>query len=411
MPLNQPYLLADFQRAPGRLKADYEDFVVEEEPLYEPSGEGSHTYFLVEKAGLGTMQAVHDLAKGLGVKRYDIGYAGLKDARAVTRQWMSVEHVPPEKIEMLSIPRITILKVSHHRNKLRLGHLRGNRFQIRVRDTDADRLAEFQDALRTLTERGVPNYFGPQRFGDRGDNIELGKLMLNEQLADALDLLLGKPGKLDHGSIRHARELYELGRFDEAIKNWPAMYRDEKRALKSLLKTGGKKKKAFLAVDKSTRVFFISALQAHLFNAVVARRLEGGLDTLVSGDLAWLHRNGAVFPVENPAEEQSRAGEFEISPSGPLFGPRMTEPMGSAAEIEQRVLADEGVSRNLFDSKYYRVKGGRRPLRFQPGEAKIKLGADRRGTYLELSFSLPRGCYATCLLRELFEEEVIEQQS
>jgi tRNA pseudouridine13 synthase len=410
MTLDLPHQLKEFERAPGRLKADYEDFVVEEEPLYEPSGEGTHTYFWVEKAGLGTMQAVHDLAEALKVKRYDIGYAGLKDARAVTRQWMSVEHADPAAVEALQIPRIQILKTTRHRNKLRLGHLRGNRFRIRVRDTEADRLADFQDALRRLAEAGVPNYFGPQRFGDRGDNVALGRMVLENRVDEVVDLMLGQPSDADHGSIRTARELYEAGKYEQAIRQWPAMYRDERRALKALARFG-KKKKAFLAVDKSTRQFLISAYQSHLFNQVVARRLESGLGTLLDGDLAWVHRNGAVFAVENPTVEQPRADAFEISPSGPLFGPRMTEPAGVAQAMEAAVLAEAEGSRELFGNQFYRVHGGRRPLRFRIEDAKISLGADRRGTYLELTFLLPRGSYATCVLRELFREEVIGESA
>jgi tRNA pseudouridine13 synthase len=118
-------MLSDFERAPGVIKSDYIDFQVEELPLYSFSGQGDHTYFLVEKAGLGTMQAVNDLADALNIRRVDIGYAGLKDARAITRQWMSVEHIAPEKIKALNIPRMAILDVTRHSNKLKLGHLRG----------------------------------------------------------------------------------------------------------------------------------------------------------------------------------------------------------------------------------------------------------------------------------------------
>lgn len=402
--LGLPYQLRDFRRAPGLLKTDYEDFVVEEVPLYEPAGEGPHTYVWLEKAGLGTPQAISDLARALGVKRQAIGFAGLKDSRGVTRQWLSIEHVPPEQITALSIPRLNVLQVTSHRNKLKLGHLRGNRFRIRVRDTEADRLAEFQDALATLSSRGVPNYFGPQRFGDRGDNPEIGRLVLAGKLPEALDLVLGKPSAADRGSVRHARELYEAGHYGEAVRHWPGMYRDERTALKTLVRTKGKRRRAFLAIDRGTRNFYVSAFQSHLFNQVVARRLETGVDTLLAGDLAWVHRNGAVFHVEDPTAEQPRAAAFEISPTGPLFGYRMTEPTGQPAAYEQAVLTDEGLTAAAFETEKLRVRGGRRPLRFRPEDGRIRLGADRRGAYLEVEFMLPRGCYATTLLRELFSE-------
>jgi tRNA pseudouridine13 synthase len=398
-----PRLLADFNRPAGLIKRDYGDFQVEEIPLYPPAGSGSHTYFLIEKSGLTTAQAVDDLARVLGVRRFDIGYAGLKDARAVTRQWMSVEHVPPERVAAVNLPRLQVLEVSQHRNKLRLGHLQGNHFRIRVRQTAAHRLAELQDALARLAAAGVPNFFGPQRFGERGDTWEVGRAVVRGNLGEALDVVLGRPRPTEHGSIRHARELYQSGHYDMAVRHWPGMFHDARRALKALIRSKGDKKRAFLAIDRNTRQFYISAYQSYLFNQVLAERLPSGLGQLQAGDLAWLHRNGAVFAVEDAAAEQSRADAFEISPTGPLFGYRMSAPSGAAGELEEHVLAREELSRNVFRSDRLRIKGGRRPLRFPITDARIQLGADEAGTYLELSFSLPRGCYATTVLSELFD--------
>ncbi len=399
-----PRLLLDFDRPPGLLKADYTDFLVEELPLYEPSGNGTHTYFLLEKRGLSTMQAVADLARALNVRRRDIGYAGLKDARAVTRQWLSVEHVPPERLHELDIPRLRVLEVSTHTNKLRLGHLRANRFTIRVRQTQPHRLPELRHALDTLAQRGVPNYFGRQRFGGRGDAWRIGHAIIRGNIDEAIDLILGRPGPLDQGDIRRARQLYDAGKYANAARAWPGMFRDERRALKTLARTGGKRKRAFYAIDASLRKFYVSAYQSYLFNETVATRLPSGLDHLLAGDLAWLHRSQAVFLVDDPATEQPRADTFEISPTGPLFGYRMTEPTGQPGEIEHHILANQQLTPESFRAGKLRVKGARRPLRFQPANASIQLGADAAGPYLELRFTLPRGCYATALIRELFAD-------
>jgi tRNA pseudouridine13 synthase len=397
-----PRQLADFRLARGLIKADYTDFVVEEIPLYPADGVGTHTYFLLEKAGLSTMQAIHDLAQALNVRRYDLGFAGQKDARAVTRQWMSVEHVAPERIDTLSIPRMRVLAVTRHRNKLRLGHLQGNRFVIRVRQTEPDRLADLQDALAELTHTGVPNYFGGQRFGYRGDTWAIGQAVLRREAEDAVDLLLGRPAPADYGTIRLAREHYEHGRYAAAARSWPSVFHVERRALKVLLHSGGNRRRALAAVDKVAKRFYVSAYQSHLFNQVVAARLPTGLGHLWPGDLAWLHASGAVFRVQDPAIEQPRADQFDISPTGPLFGYRMTQPDGLPADLETRVLAQDALPPDAFHNPTLRVKGSRRPLRFRPAEAQVSLGADERGAYLELRFVLPRGCYATALLRELF---------
>jgi tRNA pseudouridine13 synthase len=406
-----PRVLDALQPAPGVIKSDYDDFVVEETPSYSPGGTGTHSYFLLEKRGLSTMQAVNDLARALNVSRRDIGYAGLKDARAVTRQWMSIEHVDPERVKSLQIARLEILEVDRHTNKLRLGHLVGNRFEIKVRRTQPERLAELQDGLAVLERGGVPNYFGQQRFGGRGDAWRTGRAVVRGNLAEALDNVVGRPSHADHGNIKRARELYEAGKYAEAAQRWPGMFRDERRALKALQRTKGNKKRAFLAIDRSLRQFYVSAFQSYMFNRVVEQRIKSGLGTLWKGDLAYRHGNGAVFTVEDAEFEQPRADAFEISPSGPLYGYRMTEPHGRAAEIESRVLGDEGLEPVSFRSEKLRVKGARRPLRFQPTDTSIKLGADERGAYLELRFELPRGCYATSLLRELFSDPTVADAS
>ena len=397
-----PRLLGDFEPVPGLIKADYADFVVEEIPLYPADGAGTHTYFLVEKAGLTTDQAVRDIAHALNRPRHDVGVAGLKDARAITRQWMSVEHVDAQQVASLQIPRLRVLETTHHTNKLRLGHLKGNAFVIKVRQTQAERLAELQDALAKLARLGVPNYFGAQRFGYRGDTWMVGRAIVAGQVEEAMDLLLGRPGPADHGNVRRARELYERSQYLEAAHAWPALFKTERRALKTLARTEGKRRRAFAAIDKTTRTFYVSAYQSYLFNQVLMARLPSGLGQLWDGDLAWLHASEAVFRVEHAAVEQPRADALQISPSGPVLGYRMSQPTGLAGELESRILAAAGAARDAFRQGSLRAKGNRRPLRFPVEDAHLSLGADGRGAYLELRFALPRGCYATALLCELF---------
>lgn len=399
-----PRLLSEFRRPPGVIKQDYVDFVVDEVPLYTFSGAGTHTYFQIEKTGLTTMQAAADIARALNVRMRDVGYAGLKDARAVARQWFSVEHVEPSAVAAIDLPRLKVLGVTRHANKLRHGHLRENRFRIRVRQTDTERLAELQDGLARLAFEGVPNYFGAQRFGDRGDTWIVGRAILRGDFDDAVDQLLGRPSKRDYGDVLAARRLYEEKRFHEAAELWPWMFRNERRALKTLAKTKGSRRRALFSIEPAYREFYVSAYQSHLFNALVAQRMSTGLAKLMPGDLAWVHRNDAVFLVEDVAVEQPRADAFEISPSGPLFGYRMSQPGGEPGAAEAALLAAEGLPTDAFRAGSLRIKGARRALRFRPMDAQIALGADERGAYLDLQFGLPRGCYATSLLRELFDD-------
>ncbi len=401
-----PRVLSSFEPAAGVIKADYEDFFVEELPLYEASGSGTHTYMLVEKAGLSTGQAAHDLARALDVARHAVGFAGLKDARGVTRQWFSIEHVEPDRVRQLCIPRLRVLDVTRHTNKLRIGHLRGNRFVIKVRETPLDRVRELREALAALHRDGAPNYFGPQRFGQRGDTWAVGRALLRRDTDEALDVLLGRPDPADRSEIGAARRYFAQGKFREAARAWPRMFYNERTALKTLARTHGNRKRAIAAIDRYSHQFYVSAYQSLLFNRVVALRVPRGLGRLEPGDLAWIHASGAVFAVDDAAAEQSRADRFEISPSGPLFGFRMTPARGEPGELEAGVLAAEMLPDHAFKAGGYRVKGMRRPIRFQPADASVELGADHAGPYLELKFALPRGCYATSLLRELFSDAV-----
>jgi len=396
-----PYLTKDMPGIGGKIKTVPEDFVVEEMPLYEASGRGTHVYFQIEKNCLSTIRAVQDIARALGRPARDIGFAGLKDADAVTRQMLSIEHVDPKLIQKLSIPRIRILSVSLHGNKLKLGHLAGNRFTIKIRGVDDKRDEDVRAIMETLTRCGVPNYFGPQRFGMRGDTWEIGRAMLKQDYDEALAVMLGRPGPYDYDQVRRARELFDNQDYQAAARLWPGLFRDERRACRIMADSNGNARRAFGAVDKKIRRLFISAFQSQLFNQIVAQRIES-LDRIVRGDLAWLHSKGAVFLVEDPSKEQPRCTDFEISATGPLFGRRMTKSNGDPGMAEEALLARENMTLDDWrDPGKQKIRGGRRPIRFKPHDVGIDSGRDDAGYYVKLDFFLESGCYATTVLREI----------
>jgi len=339
-----PYLSADVPAVPAAVKRRYEDFFVDEIPAYEPSGRGDHVYFVVEKRGLATMPAAADIARALGRNPRDIGFAGLKDARAVTRQTFSVEHEEPERIRGLDLPRMRVLSVSRHTNKLRIGHLRGNRFAIRLREVDPGRIDDIRAVLDLLSRRGTPNYFGRQRFGTRGDSGRIGAALLHDDPAEAMALLCGRAGEFDTGEVRRARRLYDAGNFAAAARAWPYLFRDAARACRAMAKSDGDARRAIRAVPRGLRQFFVSACQSWLFNRVLAARIDE-IDRVRPGDLAYKHDNGAVFLVQDAAAEQPRAERFEISPTGPLFGRRMTAPADEPAASSSASLPGSGSTR------------------------------------------------------------------
>ncbi|MEJ5260420.1 MAG: tRNA pseudouridine(13) synthase TruD [Anaerohalosphaeraceae bacterium] len=404
-----PYLTKDLPGIGGVIKVCPEDFFVDEIPLYPPSGEGTHTFFRIEKTGLASSDAAERIADALGVRHLDIGMAGRKDTKAVTRQWMSVEHVEPQRLLALELPNIRILEVARHNNKLKTGHLAGNRFRIRVRQLEvpvqqAKEIAE--QCLTVLARRGVPNYFGPQRFGSRFESHLLGWALVKDRLEEFTDILLGKPELDKQKDFIRARRFYEEGQYDKAYRNWPFRFRDQRRALQSLIDYPGDKRRAALAVSKPFRSLLVAAWQSHIFNQVLAARMPR-IDQVLEGDLAMKHDNGACFTVEDPAAEQPRCERFEISPTGPLLGLRTTRISGAAGEIENAVLDQVPLQEeDLRRLKIAGAKGGRRALRFQPKQIEIETGQDDKGEYLQLSFELDSGCYATILLRELMKKDV-----
>lgn len=341
-----PYLTDDIPGIGGVMRVEPEDFRVEEIPAYAPCGAGEHTFFRVEKRDLSTPALIRQLALALDVPERDISAAGLKDARAVAEQTLSVQGASPERVLALSLERAQILWAERHTNKLRMGHLRGNRFTLRLRNVAPDAEARATAIFAQLTARGVPNGYGVQRFGNHGDNHEIGLLLLRRD-AEALQ----------------ARRLGRL--------------------------------------SGRQRGFYISALQSALFNRVLAVRMARGLlDDLLPGDIAKKQETGGLFTVEEVEVERPRVAAWEISPTGPMYGYKLMPARSEAAALEAAVLAEAGLT--LEDFRPARAEGTRRPLRYRPeGLAWEMEPAD----VLRVSFFAPKGAYATLLLRELMKTE------
>lgn len=326
------------------LKQEPDDFIVEEIPAYEPSGVGAHLFLWVEKRNVSTEQLRAALASGLQISGRDIGIAGNKDKRAVTRQWVSVPGSAEVSVAAFKSDDIAILKSAFHGNKLRTGHLRGNRFEILLR-TDEDKFDEAActQQLEAMGTTGFANYYGSQRFG-HGETLQLG-----------LDILSG----------RRSRR---------------AITRAKGRSLFRLA---------------------LSAVQSAAFNAVVAERVRRNLVTTVLPDDVLMFRDRRThFRTENPADEQARVDEGELAITGPIFGPKMTKTAGEANELELAALAAMGLDETVFGRYPKMTVGTRRPLLRWPAELNWQF--DRSG--LRLWFSLDSGTYATVFLRELVQD-------
>lgn len=402
-----PYFIDDFAGIGGVIKQRPEDFFVQELPLYEPSGEGEHVYVEIQKVGVTTFDAITRIARALNVSSRDIGYAGLKDASAITRQILSIPGTTEEAVMKLQLENITPQWAMRHGNKLRIGHLVGNRFAIRIRHVDPTAVIRLRPVLARLEQRGMPNYFGEQRFGRRGDNHLLGAALVRGDNEGLLKLLLGTPHpQIDDPQQLKAREAYDRGELEDSMRAWPRRSGMERRVLARLIKTG-KPAAAVRAIDFKLRNLWISALQSHGFNLVVAERIRAGtLDRIIDGDLAEKHDNGAVFRVEDPAAEQPRCDAFDISPTGPLLGYRMTQPTGEALRIEEAALGSLGLQPSDFRGGIdVKSRGARRALRVRPRDIQLQGGVDEHGPHITVAFTLPAGSFATVLLREIMRND------
>ncbi|WP_437604146.1 tRNA pseudouridine(13) synthase TruD [Sorangium sp. So ce590] len=345
------------------LRSSPADFVVEELPAYAPSGRGEHVFVTFRKTGRTTPDAVRAIALALGADPGSTGFAGMKDRHAITTQTASFQlplaRDPAPLLEQAELPGIEILAVARHDNKLKPGHLLGNRFRIALRGIAPAALPLAERRLAEIGRAGIPNAFGPQRFGRNGDNPER-----------ALAWLAGR----------------ERGPRD----------RREQRLL-------------------------FSALQSRWFNEVLARReADGTWSTVLPGDLAKKRDTGGLFlvPLEGPevADAEARAATLAISATGPMFGRKMRWPEGAPGALELEVLTAAIGDPRRLDAFAHAGEGTRRPLRLEVDglevsvawEPAVDAGAPQpagdpgAGQGIVVSFVLPKGGYATTVLGRVF---------
>ena len=346
------------QLYPLKIKNDFlfnptpRDFIVDEVPLYDFIGEGEHLILHIRKKDMTTWEMIGAIARYLDIKVKDIGYAGLKDKNAMTMQYISLlAKGNEERLQNFSHNKIKILSMQRHNNKIRVGHLKGNRFKIRLKKVLGVQKDKLDSTLKWIKKNGVPNYFGNQRFGNSGNNWQEGK--------DIID------GKLK-------------------MRN------------------------------RKTKTFLLNAYQSYLFNAWLSKRIElsillesfsedevasllklplGSLNgikkqhqffKLLEGDLMMHYPFGRVFELESLEDEAQRFRDRDISPTGLLAGKRVSRATKKAEVIES--IYDKEIGEN----------GARRYAWIFVDNIEGKYIEEK--AHYELSFFLPKGSYATNVL-------------
>ncbi len=379
--LGLDYFITDTLGIGGRLRTDVEDFVVEELPIdlpLEPSGE--HTHFTLEKRNWETMGAVRAIARALGVSHKRFGYAGTKDKRALTRQRVSAWRVEPEHLSEVNIKDIRLYDFVRSSERLSLGDSMGNSFKIVIRDArlaGAELENEIATACEQMAEKGVPNYFGYQRFGITRPNTHLvGKELVKGNLEEAVMRYLGYPYDAEGSESRRARQYFDETRDPKgALELYPKKLGYERSMLDALMKNPRDYAGALRRLPKKLRTMLVHAYQAYLFNKLLSWIIEGE--------------------------------KFEIGMMLPLLGYR-TQLDGVLGDIAANILEEEELSLRSFFIKSM-------PEISSPGENRkaglevapeYNVGESSEGTPLvEVSFSLPKGSYATVVLREIMKAE------
>ncbi|MDH5581226.1 MAG: tRNA pseudouridine(13) synthase TruD [Bdellovibrionales bacterium] len=294
----------------GKIKSSPEHFIVNEIPLYPLSGKGEHHYYTLTKINMGTEEAIRALSKRFEISIRDIGYAGRKDKVASTTQQLSL----PSKVEEFETNELSLKYLGAHDNKIRLGHLKGNEFDIKVKTSEKIELEHINEIKKYILDFGMPNYFGDQRFSK--NNFIIGERIFN-----------------------------------------------------------GEKMK----FSKSKRLFYLSVFQSYVFNVWLEKRVQtNSLINPIEGDLTLL--NGSVV-------------------SGPIFGTKMKHPTGKALELEDLIRNEFKITDEKLESN--KLKGNRRAARVLLDD--IQIGLWEEG--LSFKFFLPKGSYATTLLREFMNIE------
>ncbi len=337
------------------------DFIVEEIPLYDWAGEGEHLIVQVRKKELTTWEMLDMLSNHLGIRRREIGYAGLKDKHAMTMQYLSLPAIHEASLERFAHSQIKILSTTRHTNKLRIGHLKGNRFSLRFKKVLGVQQAKLDSVLDWIETNGVPNYFGYQRFGRDGDNWREGQAIV-EGTRKVRD--------------RKMREFLISAYQSYLFNHWLS-----RRIAISRLLEGFNESEAEQAAGLPEGTLAGVAKQKHFFK-------------ILRGDVMMHYPHGRIFHADEAEEEAEKFARKDRAPTGLIPGKKAKRSEGEARRIESEF--DVSIAED----------GSRRYAWIFPTEIRRKYVPEK--AHYELSFFLPKGSYATNvvdLLRGIMEQQ------
>ncbi len=377
------YFITDTKGIGGRLRQQIEDFQVEE--LFTPDDEnpeGEYTHFIMEKFDWDTLKALKRLSRALRVSRKRFGFAGTKDKRAVTRQRVAVWNVKPEVLEKVRLKDISLSDFKRSDKRVNLGDAIGNKFVIVLRDVNGEN--QVSDVItktnEQLVEKGIPNFFGYQRFGViRPNTHQVGRELVNGNIDKAVMAYLGNPFENEREDAYTARKSFEeTGDYKEALKNFPKRLNYERTMLQHLSQVPNDYAGALRKLPKKLRWMLVHAYQSYLYNKILSGMVEKGLSI----------------------QDQQI----------PLFGYDSMFSEGEQGEIEKTILDEENVTFEDFKNPSMPELTLKSLLRDACIKTEISYKAEEDElndgkTKCTFEFDLPTGTYATTVLREFMKAE------
>lgn len=342
------------------------DFVVREIPLYEFSGNGEHLILQIQKKDLTTFEALKILSAITGVKERDFGYAGLKDKQGMTVQFMSMPRKVESSLEGFEHEKMKILSKTYHDNKIRVGHLKGNNFFIRLKKvlpTDAMKLT---NAVKAIDENGYPNYFGYQRFGKFGDNALQGEQILNGEL------------KMKNPKMKN----FLISAYQSDLFNrWLSKRIEISKFAKEF------------KLDEFCKIY---KLDNDIGKSIVNQKQ---FYKLLPNEVLGHYPFGKFFLCEDLEKEVERFNIRDLTSCGLILGKRSYEASGFAKIVEDEVFEQ---AYNFTD----KLEGSRRFAWCYLNDVDYKYKEET--AQFSLSFSLPKGSYATVVLEEILHRDILE---
>ena len=409
--LGMDYYITDSLGCGGAIRSSPQDFLVDE-VFEELSYEGGRYLVLeIEKTDWDTHHLIRELSRKLRISQKRFGWAGTKDKRAVTVQRISIMNLDEAELKRINLPGLKIKVLGRTNRSVGLGDLLGNRFRITIRDLACPEpgatLARITEEI--VQQKGVPNYFGVQRFGDtRPVTHKVGEALARGKIEEAVYIYLALPFSGEPERTREARERLWVSRdIPSSLKDFPEYLHHELAMLNYLVEHPGDYAHSFDVLSVNLKRLFVHAYQSYLFNKILSHRLDAKLelDRAIEGDVVCFAKEGLpdmdrqqAVTMENIEAVRRLAERGRAFVTLPLIGFETKLAEGIQGEIERAVLNDEEVSQENFRVEENPELGSRGTRRAALCAVKPQIRVE--GNIAELEFVLPKGSYATVVLRE-----------